>query len=868
MPLNPLSLDVTYGVAGRAFQATVLGLSSGSTLEVLNDGTPGFSTVNGRVYMSRLPGAYPVATVILRETKAGEAPRDSRIDIAVDGIALGAAGLSNAVLPAVASAAIVPTGQLAFASQAEAAARTVGPDIQFLQVGFANAGTARFRKAVVGTVPYEGSLAGAFTTADGQAWIFADQRIRPEWMNMGALPNATGDTGVGVDCAPAIRAMQATAEALGIQWHIPPGKWRAASAVPSPEGQLSLMLLGSNSYGVIEGDFIHDLYTNNAGSPVAIYTKGRASAPISNVKLFFNGGRVVFPNDAVQPGASIKGGIKLTYINGLTVVNAATTGSTRTGFQLGITGCTNVVVNGGQIGVNDAPLGAGDDGLHLAAGCKNVTAFGLVLRSGDDSISLTMEGGISGQIMEDINIFGCVGDTQDAKFIKIHCISPTQVPGGGATNCTIRKVKISSCTGRVRGSVTGGGVSIQNDAVADGCLIDDITLYGCETDIGVPKLGANIAASMGSGDNISVINANRVRFFNHIARGSANSMVTFRNVTNSGMYGCELYTGSNTLAVLIPSVTITQTEAGSGGLTRVRFSGSPDLSAIETALTTFTNLPTGQTDNKLPLLRVTAGMNAYNTGDFLIRQVDNTAKFVEIENLRPGGSGQVESGVTGTASVAQTKTPDITIFDCQNIKIRDTRLFNQMGWAGCFVGSRAGTANANIQVDLQIDGFTYGNGIFVTRGTRGTYKLVGDNGRSGSVGVRIFTSGDITQAFNDVGEITDNSAIASSTQGWARTAITDYSSDRINRIRGNTSSWIRGTATIPTTASSVTVAVGVGNFAGHSVLTAMDASWITITPPPGAAGWGVAYSNGVFTISVPSNPAAALAFAYKIRPPL
>lgn len=116
MPLNPLSLDVTYGVAGRAFQATVLGLSSGSTLEVLNDGTPGFSTVNGRVYINRLPGAYPVSTVVLRETKAGETPRESRIDIAVDGIALGAAGLPSALL---ASGYVTP---LAFGAKGDGAA--------------------------------------------------------------------------------------------------------------------------------------------------------------------------------------------------------------------------------------------------------------------------------------------------------------------------------------------------------------------------------------------------------------------------------------------------------------------------------------------------------------------------------------------------------------------------------------------------------------------------------------------------------------------------------------------------------------------------------------------------------------------------
>lgn len=109
MPLNPLSLDVTYGVAGRAYQATVQGLSTGSTLEVLSDGTPGFSTVNGRVYMGRLPGAYPTATVVLRETKAGETPRESRIDISIDGIAIGAAGVAATNL---ASGAVAPLDKL------------------------------------------------------------------------------------------------------------------------------------------------------------------------------------------------------------------------------------------------------------------------------------------------------------------------------------------------------------------------------------------------------------------------------------------------------------------------------------------------------------------------------------------------------------------------------------------------------------------------------------------------------------------------------------------------------------------------------------------------------------------------------------
>lgn len=100
MPLNPLSLDVTYGVAGRPFQATISGLSAGSTVDVVSGGAgagdQGFGVANGRVFMDALPSRSSVS-VVLRETLAGTGTRDSRIDIAVDGIALGAAGLASAL---------------------------------------------------------------------------------------------------------------------------------------------------------------------------------------------------------------------------------------------------------------------------------------------------------------------------------------------------------------------------------------------------------------------------------------------------------------------------------------------------------------------------------------------------------------------------------------------------------------------------------------------------------------------------------------------------------------------------------------------------------------------------------------------------
>lgn len=80
MALGTLSLSTTTGVQGRAFEARIIGLTTGR-VEVLTDGSPGFATVNGRVYSGSLP--YQTSTVVLREYEpgVGQGFRDSRIDI-------------------------------------------------------------------------------------------------------------------------------------------------------------------------------------------------------------------------------------------------------------------------------------------------------------------------------------------------------------------------------------------------------------------------------------------------------------------------------------------------------------------------------------------------------------------------------------------------------------------------------------------------------------------------------------------------------------------------------------------------------------------------------------------------------------------
>lgn len=110
MALNPLTINVTTGLIGKEFSATISGQSVGSTVEVVgggpDSGTPGFSTVNGRVYHPGLP--YKVNTLVLRETKGGEGFRDSRIDVLADERDVGPAALPEAMASYLAGVGVVP----------------------------------------------------------------------------------------------------------------------------------------------------------------------------------------------------------------------------------------------------------------------------------------------------------------------------------------------------------------------------------------------------------------------------------------------------------------------------------------------------------------------------------------------------------------------------------------------------------------------------------------------------------------------------------------------------------------------------------------------------------------------------------------
>lgn len=716
------------------------------------------------------------------------------------------------------------------------------------------------------------------TSNDGTVrWMYSEhQELVPQWFE-GAKPDATGKTGVGTDSAPGLRMMMATAEGIGGKWFIPHGKWRMSSMINTPSTQRAMLAAGNDSNGRWAGKVYHDLFTDNAGSPVGFYTMGTAGNRIRNFRLQQDGGGLYFPDDAVPIAGSVsrKAGLSLRFCDNAVLFAPTVSGSSYTGFQVTIRASTNVLVVGAYAGLESFPTETGTDGFHVLEGCKGVTIIGCRGRSGDDLVSITEELGANGLTTEDIYIYNCSGSTESGRLLKVHITLPEagKETSTGATNCTIRNLHVGNLAGFVRGGRTGGGVAILNDARSTGCVIERVYVTESTFNAGpIPKTTPNDGT--GGGDAIFVRYANHVWFTNCRMTGSSNAMLTFRDCIGGGWIGGELIP-SGVQPNLNDNLVVSGTSPGANGLTRYQFSGAPDLSAALALLTDWGGGNPGiANQNKLPVLRVTGGMNAYNTGDYLIKGVDDANKWVDVESLRPGGSGQTESNITGAAAIIPSKVPDIQVIDSQRVQI-DTRISGPLGWCALWIGDRGGPFNnIGINVTLRVTGQTYGNLAFVKRSERGKYQFDAELCRSGSAMIACPTHAAVANAFNEWLDSTDHSGMADSTQGYARTAQIFYSSDRIGKLRGVTPSMLTGARSIASGSTTLPagnkINVNASAFSGHP-LANMDARWITVTMTSNPGGpWWVTYDGaGNFDINLSTAaPAGGVSFVYKLAPPL
>ncbi|MBC7160215.1 MAG: hypothetical protein H5U21_09240, partial [Porphyrobacter sp.] len=462
-----------------------------------------------------------------------------------------------------------------------------------------------------------------------------------EWF--GAVADATGLTGVGTDNTAALQNLLTVASALKVKAVIPTGrKYRCASSSYSVHGRRVVLFYDSDLDLEVRGEIVHDAQTVDLGGPTILWpNSGNNPAPEDRKKrvhiTFVGPGCISYPNDAVFAGSSRKGSITIAWTDYFSVTRVATKGTTATSFQLTVSSSTYGLIDGGMIGVPDAPSGFGDDGLHFIGGCQNIVARGGISRSGDDCLSFTQEAGDGtgttwhdNQIMENILVSDWLCDTERAKAIKFHIDSSVR-------NCAIRNITMTNIHGLVRGSERGAGIAALVDHVAgSGNIIEKIRINGVNMDAGpLPKSQPDAGTDLGN--LVRLQNVDDVQITGVLLRGSSNALVSMRHCRRCVVEG-DFYPAGES-APLLTGVGVVSIVTQGNSNRRIALSGSPDLSAVVAQLDAFTTAAV-ETDYKKPIVRLTGMTGVGYNGSFVILAADDTAKWIEIENLRPGQSDE------------------------------------------------------------------------------------------------------------------------------------------------------------------------------------------------------------------------------------
>lgn len=653
----------------------------------------------------------------------------------------------------------------------------------------------RYRRATVAEQPLPGVVLGQ----NGYYWIINETLLIPEWF--GAKGNSTGASGSGNDDAPAFRNMLDLGAALSVQCtNLPGRKYRMASHISHRGGQKTVFAPKSNTHLTVRGDVIHDSYDAVTGAVSFFFTNGISTDRAKNIKLKFDGGGFIHPSDAVKPTRPNgtepkKGSITMYYTDDFEIIRVAKSGPSPTNFQVSIFNSSYGFVDGGKIGYPVGPTEVGDDGFHIIGNCRSIIASGFIINSGDDPISLTCELNMTGATIQDVFISDVICTTPIANLIKIHIVSvDSSDPDVRDTtnNCTIKNVYISNVRGALLGNIKGAICTINNDDPSKGNVIKDIYIDRLDGDIGtLPKTEATISLQ---GQAIRVRSAEEVHFTNVKVTGQQNAQLLFSLCKNCSFNGTLVnsLTNNNNVAMLSNLTVASAMVQGSTTRRRITFSGSPDLTAVKTQVDKAAVTDPVINEIKFPILTLTGMTTAGHNGSFVIRSVDTTNYWVEVDNFRSGTSD--EAAATGTGSISSGTMPVIAILECENIKV-NARVVNPLSWATAYSSGRA-TTNKRCEINLEIEGQRFGYGIYSQKSERAEYSVIGRNCKSGSYMILSSSTGGASLTpFNHFKVSTDADGLADAQSGWARTVTSEYASDRFDLIRGRTPTRLEGTIT-------------------------------------------------------------------------
>ena len=185
-------------------------------------------------------------------------------------------------------------------------------------------------------------------------------------------------------------------------------------------------------------------------------------------------------------------------------------------------------------------------------------------------------------------------------------------------------------------------------------------------------------------------------------------------------------------------------------------------------------------------------------------------------------------------------------------------------------GRRAGgELSRRNTVALTVLGQTFGHAIRADRAMEGRYSAVARGCRSGSPMLVQATASGVTESWNHWLDSDDFGGMQSPTNaGYARGLSTAYASDRLDRIRGVTSTRISGTRSQASAATTFTVNANAGVLAGVPT-TSISPAWLKVSTRGTPVAYSVTWDSGtaVFTVTTATAAGAATTWDYVVEPP-
>lgn len=263
------------------------------------------------------------------------------------------------------------------------------------------------------------------------------------------------------DMTATLQAALDAAADHGVVYTVPPGGHRLAATGLGYSSDVRIVVGG-------------DLYNDHGPSVGTHYClTNRSGRRLSNVTVVGGGGS--FVGATTDPNGATRKGLGIVATDGFSVTGAKTDGPL-TGFGMEIKNATGGYLNGLTLDSGVARPGA--DGLHFFGACRKVSGSSIAVQSGDDALSFTSENQESiDALMERITLTTMTLDSAAFSCIKFYTSTTTG-------RATIRDVRLFGIKGRITAGPTGCPLMMQNNGIAQGCVIDRVTIADADLDFG------------------------------------------------------------------------------------------------------------------------------------------------------------------------------------------------------------------------------------------------------------------------------------------------------------------------------------------------------------------------------------------------